>query len=137
MKSSGLIFCSLFILNILDCLTGWYKAKVLKRENSKSGYKGIINKISIWILVLISFIVSFCLKQIKIIIPIDVGVSIYLGWLTLILLIINEARSIVENLIESNVKVPKWLSSSLEVYQNSVESMVKKNKASTKKRIFI
>jgi len=124
MKSSGLIFCSLFILNILDCLTGWYKAKVLKRENSK----GIINKISIWILVLISFIVSFCLKQIKIIIPIDVGVSIYLGWLTLILLIINEARSIVENLIESNVKVPKWLSSSLEVYQNSVESMVKKEK---------
>ena len=41
MKSSGLIFCSLFILNILDCLTGWYKAKVLKKENSKSGYKGI------------------------------------------------------------------------------------------------
>ena len=44
MKSSSLIFCSLFILNILDCLTGWYKAKVLKKENSKSGYKGIINK---------------------------------------------------------------------------------------------
>ena len=61
-------------------------------------------------------------------IPIDVGVSIYLGWLTLSLLIINEARSIVENLIESNVKVPKWLSNSLEVYQNSVESMVKKEK---------
>lgn len=68
------------------------------------------------------------MKQIKVFIPIDVGVSIYLGWLTLILLIINEARSIVENLIESNVKVPKWLSSSLEVYQNSVESMVKKEK---------
>ena len=90
MKSSGLIFCSLFILNILDCLTGWYKAKMF--------------------------------------IPIDVGVSIYLGWLTLSLLIINEARSIVENLIESNVKVPKWLSNSLEVYQNSVESIVKKEK---------
>ena len=44
------------------------------------------------------------------------------------LLIINEARSIVENLIESNVKVPKWLSNSLEVYQNSVESIVKKEK---------
>ena len=126
MKSSSLIFCSLFILNILDCLTGWYKAKVLKKENSKSGYKGIINKISIWILVLISFIVYFCLKQIKVFIPIDVGVSIYLGWLTLILLIINEARSIVENLIESNVKVPKWLSNSLEVYQNSIESIISK-----------
>lgn len=71
-------------------------------------------------------------------IPIDVGVSIYLGWLTLSLLIINEARSIVENLIESNVKVPKWLSNSLEVYQNSVESIVKKkNKASTKTDIYI
>ena len=45
MTPSSLIFCSLFILNILDCLTGWYKAKVLKKENSKSGYKGIINKI--------------------------------------------------------------------------------------------
>ena len=124
MKSSNLIFCSLFILNILDCLTGWYKAKVLKKENSKSGYKGIINKISIWILVLISFIISFCLKQIKTFIPIDVGLSIYLGWLTLILLIINEARSILENLIEAKIKIPKFLSNSFEVYHNNIEKFI-------------
>ena len=34
MKSSSLIFCSLFILNVLDCLTGWYKAKVLNEYST-------------------------------------------------------------------------------------------------------
>ena len=40
------------------------------------------------------------------------------------LFIINEVRSILENLIESGVKVPKILSKGLTVYEKKIEGMV-------------
>lgn len=42
----------------------------------------------------------------------------------MILFIINEVRSILENLIESGVKVPKILSKGLTVYEKKIEGMV-------------
>lgn len=44
------------------------------------------------------------------------------GWFTLVCLIVNEARSIVENLVEIGIEVPVFLRKGLEVYNKLIES---------------
>ncbi len=44
------------------------------------------------------------------------------GWFTLVCLILNETRSILENLVEIGVKVPKFLIIGLEKYQELINS---------------
>ena len=38
------LFGIYLLLNVLDWLTGWYKARVKKEANSKSGMKGIVKR---------------------------------------------------------------------------------------------
>ena len=46
------------------------------------------------------------------------------AWFTLACLIINEARSILENLVELGIKVPVFLTKGLEIYQKIFETKV-------------
>lgn len=43
------------------------------------------------------------------------------GWFTLACLIINESRSIIENLIEIGIEVPVILTKGLDIYYNILE----------------
>lgn len=43
------------------------------------------------------------------------------GWFTLACLIINESRSIIENLIEIGIEVPEILTKVLNIYYNILE----------------
>ncbi|WP_370457427.1 phage holin family protein [Catenibacterium sp. BIOML-A1] len=51
----------------------------------------------------------------------------FLGWYVLISLIINEYRSILENLVEAGFDVPQILVKGLEVASQNIESMVENN----------
>ncbi|MDY4277595.1 MAG: phage holin family protein [Faecalicoccus sp.] len=119
----GMLFCILFVLNFLDCFTGWCKARLLKKENSKMGIKGIMNKLANWIILLIAFLLSYSFVKLGEIISINVGFALLLGWFVLISLIINETRSILENLVELGVKVPLVLTKGLEVYEKKIEEI--------------
>lgn len=48
------------------------------------------------------------------------------GWFTLACLIINEARSIIENFIEIGIKVPMFLKKGLETYENIIKNAIDK-----------
>ena len=48
------------------------------------------------------------------------------GWFTLACLIINESRSIIENLIEIGIDVPIFLKKGLETYENIINSTIEK-----------
>lgn len=119
----GMLFCILFVLNFLDCFTGWWKARLLKKENSKMGIKGIMNKLANWIILLIAFLLSYSFVKLGEIISINVGFALLLGWFVLISLIINETRSILENLVELGVKIPLVLTKGLEVYEKKIEEI--------------
>ena len=43
------------------------------------------------------------------------------GWFTLVCLIINETRSIIENLLEIGIKVPGFLIKGLDIYEKIIE----------------
>ena len=48
-------------------------------------------------------------------IGVDLGITTILGWFVLASLIVNEARSIVENFVEAGYNVPKILTNGLEI----------------------
>lgn len=122
-----IFFASYLILNILDYITGTIKSKIKKTETSNKGLYGIIKKVCYWILILVAFLISFLLYQIGIKINIQLDFVMLFGWFTLACLIINETRSILENLIEIGIKVPNFLIRGLEIYSNHIDSKLEDN----------
>lgn len=127
MDKHWILFMVLLLLNVLDTLTGWIKSRINNKENSMAGLKGIAKKVAQWILVLLSFIIPVCFEELGKIIHIDLAILTFLGWYVLISLIINEYRSILENLVEAGFDVPQILVKGLEVAYQNIESMVEKN----------
>lgn len=121
-----ILFAGYLFLNVLDYLTGICKAKFTGTESSSLGLKGIIKKIGYWLLILISFFIPFLLIQLGKKLNINLDFIIIFGWFTVACLIVNETRSILENLIELGVKVPQVLIKGLEIYQNAIDGTVEK-----------
>lgn len=109
------IFASFPLLNAIDYVTGICKARYTKTENSNKGLKGIIKKVGYWIVIAIAFFISYAFQDLGAIIGIDLGFSVMIGWFVLATFIINEIRSILENLVEIGVEVPAFLTKGLEV----------------------
>lgn len=94
---------SLLIVIILDYLTGISKSYVSKKLNSNRGLKGIVKKLSMLCMVAIATIVD------KI-----AGETGLIRTLVIYYLFANEGLSILENLAEMNIIVPKFLKEKLE-----------------------
>lgn len=87
------------------------------------GLKGIIKKTGYWIIVLIAFMIpDLFIKLGRDTLGIDLEFLMLLGWFTLATLIVNEIRSILENLVEMNYNVPEILIDGLAV----TEKLLKK-----------
>ena len=118
------LFAGYLILNILDYVTGVVKARVKKVENSNKGITGIVKKVCYWILIGVSFLISYLLIELGSKLNINLNFIIFFGWFTLDCLIINEARSIIENLTEIGIKVPKFFKQGLKVYQDILDKTI-------------
>lgn len=118
------LFAGFLILNIIDYITGIVKAKLKNKENSNKGLIGVVKKIGYWLLIFLSFFIPFLLTIIekKLNLGININFIMDFGWFTLVCLILNETRSILENLVEIGVKVPKFLIIGLEKYQELINS---------------
>lgn len=121
-----ILFIGYLILNLTDYLTGTIKAKIKKTESSNKGLIGILKKFCYWILIGISFLISYMLMQIGSKLNINLEFIMLFGWFTLTCLIINESRSIIENLVEIGIDVPIFLKNGLETYENIVNSTIEK-----------
>ncbi len=121
------LFLGYLILNVLDYITGIIKARVTKTEKSNRGIIGIIKKVCYWILIFISFLISFLLVEIGTKININLNFIMFFGWFTLVCLIINETRSIIENLVEIGINVPSFLIKGLEIYEKIIETTIEDN----------
>ena len=115
------LFAGYLILNIIDYFTGTLKARINKIESSNKGCIGIIKKFCYWVLIGFTFLISFLLSQLGQIININLEFVMLFGWFTVTCLIINESRSIIENLIEIGIEVPSFLKKGLEKYQDKIE----------------
>lgn len=117
------IFAAYMVLNVVDWITGWWNARKKQEESSKVGMYGIIKKLGYWAVILVAFIVSDVFVQLgNDILNMNLSFLMMIGWYTLTLLMINEARSILENLVELGYNVPKLLVKGLAVTQKLVEA---------------
>lgn len=117
------VFAAYMALNVIDWLTGWHNARKKQKESSRIGMNGIIKKLGYWAVVLVAFIISDVFVQLgNDILNINLSFLIMIGWYTLTMLMINEARSILENLVELGYNVPKLLVKGLAVTQKLVEA---------------
>ena len=121
------LFAGYLLLNVIDWITGWRRANKQHKESSMVGLKGIIKKTGYWIIVLIAFMIpDLFIKLGRDTLGIDLEFLMLLGWFTLATLIVNEIRSILENLVEMDYNVPGVLIDGLAVTEKLL-----KNKSET------
>lgn len=109
------LFALFLMLNVADWITGWMKSKINDKENSVKGWQGVLKKLGYWIMIFFAFGIATGLIEIGTVIGVDLQITTYLGWFVLASLIVNEARSILENFVEAGYKVPAILINGLEV----------------------
>lgn len=123
------LFAGFLLLNVVDYATGYCKAKFYnKNESSAIGAKGIFKKVSYWVVIGVAFFVSYCFVYMGEIIGINLTFVQFFGWFTLATYLINEIRSILENLVEMNVKVPAFLVSGLDIAQKLLDTRTQQEK---------
>ena len=117
------LFFGFLVLNAVDYITGYCKAKIYKKnESSAIGAKGILKKVWYWIVIGMAFFVSMSFVHMGEIIGINLSFVQLFGWFTLATYLINEVRSILENLVEMNVRVPAFLIAGLDVTQKLLDT---------------
>lgn len=117
------IFAAYFLLNVIDWLTGWYRSRKLKKESSSVGLKGILKKLGYWVIIAVAFIVSYVFVHMGTdILNVDLSFLTMVGWFTLACLMVNEVRSILENLVECGYNVPTVLVKGLAVTEKLINS---------------
>ena len=119
------IFAAYLLLNILDWLTGWYKAHRLQQESSAAGLRGIIKKTGYWVIITIAFLAGGIFQGMgEELLGLDLSFLQMIGYFTLACLIVNEMRSILENMVELGYHVPPILIKGLAI----TDEMINKEK---------
>lgn len=117
------IFAGYLLCNVLDWLTGWYKSRKLGRESSKTGLKGILKKMGYWVIILVAFLIPELFIHLgEDLLNVKLDFLVLLGWFTLATLLINEIRSILENLVECGYNVPDFLIRGLAVTEKLIHA---------------
>lgn len=119
------LFAGYLVLNILDWLTGWYKARKKKQESSYRGLQGIAKKTGYWVIILVAFLIpALLIRFCQDLLGVNLGSLVMLGWFTLATLLVNEFRSILENLVECGYEVPDFLIRGLAVTEKLIHAGV-------------
>lgn len=130
------IFITYMIFNLLDWITGLFKAIKSKKLSSHMGINGLIKKLGYWIIIGIAFSFSTMFVIIgKESIGINLSFMYLMGWFTFFILMINEAISILENLVALNIVVPRLLIKSLKRAKNILGNASEKLLDNTEKTL--
>ena len=119
------VFAGYLLCNVLDWLTGWYKSRRLGKESSKAGLNGILKKMGYWVIILVAFLIpSLFIHLGQDMLGLNLKFLTLLGWFTLASLLVNEIRSILENLVECGCNVPDFLIKGLAVTEKLIHAGV-------------
>lgn len=118
------IFAAFIIFNLFDWVTGWYKSRKSKTESSAAGLQGILKKLGYWIIIAVAFLVADVFVHMgNDVLNMDLGFLMMVGWFTVACLMVNEARSILENLVECGCNVPAVLIKGLAVTEKLMDDL--------------
>lgn len=112
------LFSALIIAILLDYLTGVIKAIIKKQLSSEIGYKGILKKISLFIVVALANIID----------KIVFTNALFLRYGIMLLFLANEGVSILENLSLIGVPIPQSIIKTLLQVKNLSKTKVSDSK---------
>lgn len=121
------LFVGFLFANVLDWLTGWAASRYEKKESSAAGAKGIVKKVSYWLVIMIAFYTSYSFVSMGEKIGLNLSFTFMVGWFTLATYLINELRSILENLVRLDVKIPVFLVKGLKIANEMIEDITNMN----------
>ena len=101
------VFLLFLALNVIDCIYGYAKSRATNTLSSEKGARGVLKKVSYWVIIAIAFAVSGFLISLGAQLGVDLGFLQLLGWFVLAVYIINELTSIVENMVALGIDVPE------------------------------
>ena len=101
---------SLIIIMMIDYITGIASAIYNKKLSSKIGFKGIIKKFS-----------YLCIIALSVVIDNLIGQNGVIRTLVIYFFVANDGLSIIENMAEMDIKLPKKLVDSLEQIKKKSE----------------
>lgn len=116
------LFIGLLAMNVIDWLTGWYAARQRNEESSKVGAKGVVKKLWYWIVILISFYISFAFETMGALVGVNLSFMNMLGYFVLSSYLVNEIRSILENTLKVGVTLPEFLIKGLKIAEDLIDN---------------
>ncbi len=117
----------IFIVAVfVDYLTGWIKAAFYLHEwNSKTGLQGIVKKLMYFVAIATAFMVGYTIQVIGDACNIDLNFAMLIGWYTIVVMLVNELTSILENMyVIMPDKIPLWLIKVLDIADGSLEKKI-------------
>lgn len=113
-----ILFAAFLFLNVLDYITGVAKSKVLKTESSHGGMRGVLKKFGYWVIVMLAFMMSPVFNELGEVMGADITpFTPVIGYMILAMLIMNEFRSVLENIYTCGIDVPPLLMNGLSVFE--------------------
>lgn len=107
---------------IIDYITGMAQAYVSHTLNSRIGVVGIIKKISYITAVAVGIVADYLISSALTQVGIDIKINYCIGMIVTIWFIINELISVLENLAEIGIPLPKFLVSLIKRLKVVVEN---------------
>ena len=132
----GVLFLILFVLMLVDYLTGMIAAIKRGEWKSAKAREGVAHKIGMIVVVVVSGVMDMCLQVICGVFPdipvlwIDLLFPLAVTWY-----IITELGSIIENAALLGAPVPKWLMKALEVGKKIVDNVGDKNNSKNNDKV--
>ena len=99
----------LFMVMILDYVSGISAAWVNKQLSSRIGLIGIVKKVSYLLIVAVGMSLDYLIMMLGAKFGVQINDSYFVGLLVIIWLIINECISILENADEMGLPVPEFI----------------------------
>lgn len=117
------LFLGLLLANIVDWITGWAKSSMKGESCSRVGAMGAMKKIGYWVVIGTAFFIGFAFEAMGESIGINLVFMDFVGWFTLANYLVNEIRSVLENLVEIGVPVPDFLVKGLKVAAEKIKAV--------------
>ena len=84
-----------------------------------------MKKVWYWVVIAIAFYIGFSFEQMGQTIGVRLGFMKFVGWFVLANYLVNEIRSILENLVDMDVNVPPILIKGLKVASEKIDAAAK------------
>lgn len=114
----------LAVVMILDYGTGIAKAWVAGNLSSKIGIIGILKKVAYLVIVAVGMTIDWIIQTGLAELHVDFKLEFLFAMIVIIWLILNELISILENVAEIGVPVPKWLTNLIVKLKDHTEEKV-------------